>query len=99
VPLMRFGPGVGWVNIGARAGQDDTVDRIEQGTDIGYLRRSRKHQRQCARHVDDGAKVALSDHLDWETIFDAMRIPDHTDHGPSHRLNSAFIVLRKDLLG
>ena len=50
-------------------------------------------------HVDDGAKVALSDHLDWETIFDAMGIPDHTDHGPSHRLNSAFIVLRKDLLG
>jgi hypothetical protein len=34
-----------------------------------------------------------------ETIFDAMGVPDHTDHGPSHRENSAFIVLRKDLLG
>jgi hypothetical protein len=87
------------VNIGARASQNDAVDRIEQGADIGYLGRSRKHQRQRARHVDDGAKVALSDHRDWETIFDAMRIPDHTDHGPSHRKNSAVIVLCKDLPG
>jgi hypothetical protein len=33
--------------------------------------------------------------LGCEAIFDAMGIPDHTNNGPSHRLNSAFIVLRK----
>ena len=44
-------------------------------------------------------KVALSDHLRLETIFDAIGVPDHTDHGPSHRKNSAVIVLCKDLLG
>jgi hypothetical protein len=77
----------------------DAVDGVKQGTDIGDLGRTRKHQRQCTRYVGNGAKVALSDHLCLETIFDAMGVPDHTDHGPSHRENSAFIVLRKDLLG
>ena len=50
-------------------------------------------------HVGHRAQIALSDHLRLETIFDAMGVPDHTDHGPSHRKNSAVIVLCKDLLG
>jgi ATP-dependent helicase HrpB len=39
----------------------------------------------------------------WRQLFrvqkDNMGVPDHTDHGPSHRKNSAVIVLCKDLLG
>jgi hypothetical protein len=27
-----------------------------------------------------------------ETIFEAMGVPDHTDHGPPHRLISTFTV-------
>src|SRR6185295_19077608 len=47
----------------------------------------------------DRTQVALSDHLRLETIFDAIGVPDHTDHGPRHRKNSAVIVLCKDLPG
>ena len=92
VLLVRFGLEARRMDVGAGARQHDAVDGIEQGADIGDLGRSRKHQRQRARHVGHGTKIALSDHLGLETIFDAMGVPDHTDHGPSHRQNSAFIV-------
>ena len=85
VPLMRLGLEARRMNIGAGAGQHHAVDRVEQGADIGDFGRTRKHQRQRARDVGHGAKVALSDHLCRETIFDAMGVSDHTDHGPSHR--------------
>ena len=49
-------------------------------------------------NIGDRAQIALSDHLRLETIFDAMGVPDHTDHGPSHRKYSAVIVLRKRIL-
>ena len=58
-----------------------------------------EHQRQRAGDVGDRAQVALADHLGLETVFDAMGVPDHTDHGPSHRRNSAVIVLCKNLPG
>ena len=50
-------------------------------------------------HVGDRAQIALSDHLRLETIFDAMGVRDHPDHGPPHRRNSAVIVLCKNLPG
>jgi hypothetical protein len=56
--------------------------------DIGDLGRAGKHQRQRARDVGHRAKIALSDHLRRETIFDAIGVSDHTDHRPPHRLLS-----------
>jgi hypothetical protein len=99
VPLVRLGLEAGRMDVGAGAGQHDTVDHIEQGSDIGDLGRAGKHQRQRARHIGDRTQVTFSDHLRRETIFDAMGVPDHPDHGPSHRQTSAVIVLCKDLLG
>jgi len=99
VLLVRLGLEAGRMDIGASARPYDAVDGVGQRGELGGLRRSRKHQRQRTRHVGDSAKVAFSDHLGCETIFDAMGIPDHTDHGPSHLLISAFIVLRKDSSG
>ena len=99
VPLMRLGLEARRMHIGPRAGQHDAIDDVEQRADVGNLGRAGKHQRQRPRHVGDRAQIALSDHLGLETIFDAIGVPDHTDHGPSHRKNSAVIVLCKDFPG
>jgi hypothetical protein len=72
------------MNIGARACQHHPIDHVEQGADVGDFRRAREHQRQRAANLHHGAKVALSDHLCRETIFEAMGVSDHADHGPSH---------------
>ena len=48
VPLMRLGLEAGRMDIGTGACQHHPIDGFEQGADIGNLRRSRKHQRQCA---------------------------------------------------
>ena len=95
--FMRLGLEARRVDIGPGAGQHHPVDRVKQGTDIGDLGRSGKHQRQRARDVGHRTKVAFSDHLGCEAILDAMGVPDHTDYGPSHRQSSAFIVQRKDI--
>ena len=96
---MRLGLEARRVNIGAGARQHHPVHDIEKRADVGDLGRSGKHQRQRTRNVGDRAQVALSDHLGLETIFGTIGVPDHTDHGPSHRKNSAVIVLCKNLLG
>ena len=99
VPLMRLGLEARRVNIGPRPRQNHPVDDVEQRADVGNLGRACKHQRQRPRHVGDRAQIALSDHLRLETIFDAMGVRDHPDHGPPHRRNSAVIVLCKNLPG
>jgi hypothetical protein len=88
VPGIGVGAKMRGVNIGAGAGQDHPVDGIKQCADIGNVRRSRKHQRQSAHDFRHRTEVSFSDHLDRKSIFDAMGIPDHTDHRPPHRMAS-----------
>ena len=73
---------VGWTF--ARSGQHHAVDDIEQRSDVRDLGRSRKHQRQRAGDVGHRPKIALADQLGRKSIFDAMGVPDHTDHRPPH---------------
>jgi hypothetical protein len=63
VARMRFEAETRGMDIGTSAGEQDAVDGIEQGIDIGDTRRAGKHQRQRARDLGDRAQVALSDHL------------------------------------
>ena len=51
------------MHIGARAGEQDAVDGVEQRADIGDLRRAGKDQRQRARGLGDRAQIALADPL------------------------------------
>ena len=75
------------MHVGARAGQHNAVDDFEQRGDIGDLGDRRKHHGDGAGHFRDRAQIALADRLNGETIFDAMRIADDTDDGPSHSMN------------
>ena len=90
---VRFGLETGRMHIGARAGQHDAVDGIQERTDVGNFRRAGKHQRQRARDLGHRAKIPFTDHLCREAIFDAMGVSDHADYGPSHR--STFRYLRQ----
>ena len=88
VPGMRFGAETRRVDIGARAGKHDAVDRVQQRPHVGDVGRARKHQRQRAGDLGHRAKVPLADHLGRKSIFDAIGIADHTDYRPPHRLQS-----------
>ena len=92
---VRLGAEAGRMHIGARAGQHHAVDHVQQRADIGDFRRCGEHQRQRAGDVGDGAKVAFSDHLHGEAIFDAMRVSDHADHRSSHRLGFPVLSAEK----
>jgi len=72
------------MDIGPGPGQDDAVDHVEQGTNLGDFGAAGEHQGHGTRDLGNRAQVALSDHLDRETIFDAMGVSDHANHGPSH---------------
>ena len=58
-------------------------------TDVGYLGRGRKHQRQGTRHFGHRAKISLADHLHRKPIFDAIGISYHADNRPPHHLASS----------
>ena len=58
--------------------------------DIGDFGGAGKHQRQRARDFGDRAKVSLADHLGRKSIFDAIGVPDHTDHRPPHCIAFQF---------
>ncbi len=88
VPGVRLGAKACRVNIGAGAGQHHAVDRIQQCADIRKVGGPGKHQRQRARHFGHRAKISLSDQLRRESVFDAIGVPDHTNHRPPHRLLS-----------
>jgi hypothetical protein len=84
VPLARIDIETGRMDVGAGAGEHDPVDHIEQRADIGDVGRSRKHHRQAAGNLGHSAQIALADHLDLKSIFDAMGVPDHADDRLSH---------------
>ena len=69
------------MDIGARAGQHDAVDGIEQRADVGDLRRAGKHQRQRAGGFGDRAQIALADPLRGEFASRRMGAADHADDG------------------
>ena len=69
------------MDVGARAGEQDAVDGIEQRADIGDLRRAGKHQRQRARGLGDRAQIALADPLRGEFALDGMGAADDADDG------------------
>ena len=83
---MRLGIEAGRMHIGARAGQHNAVDDIQQRADIGDPGRRREHQRQRICNLRHRAKIAFPDHLHREPVFDAMRVSDHAHHRFFHRL-------------
>ena len=72
---VRLGLEAGRMHIGARAGQQDAVDGVEQRADVGDLGRAGKHQRQGAGDVGDRAQVALADHLGWKRFSTRWAFP------------------------
>src|ERR1700722_7678546 len=72
------------MNIGTGSRQHHAIDRVQQGADIGDFRGRRKHQRQRARDFGHRPEISFTDHLCGKSVFDAMGIPDHTDHRPPH---------------
>ena len=99
VPLMRLGLEARRVNIGARAGQHHAIDRVEQGADIGDLGRCRRTSaalRPILRQRREGC--ALRPSVSGNDFRCDGRSRSHRPRAVSSR-NSAFIVLRKDLLG
>ena len=73
------------MDVGARAGQQDAVDHVEQRADVGDVRLAGKHQRHGAGDFGDRAQVSLADHLRREAILDEVDVPDHPDHWLAHR--------------
>ena len=85
VPGMRFEPEAGGMDVGARAGQQDAVDHVEQRADVGDVRLAGKHQRHRVGDFGYGAEISLTNHLRREAILDEVHIPDHPDHWLAHR--------------
>ena len=69
------------MDIGACAGEQDTVDRAQQSLDVGDVRRAGEHQRQGAGDVGDRPHVSLPHKLDIVTVVHDAGIADHPDHG------------------
>ncbi len=90
MPWIGLGAEAGRMDVGARAGQHDAIDHVQQRADVGNVRRAGKHQRQRTRDVGHRTKIALADHLGLEPVFNAVRIADHADHRSSHR--AAFML-------
>ena len=76
---MLFVPEVTGMDVGARAGEQNAVDGIEEDADIGDLRRAGKHQRHGARGLGDRAQIAVRHALRGELAFHQMRAADHAD--------------------
>ena len=83
---IGFGVEARGMDIGPRPRQHDAIDRIQERADIGNLGRTRKHQWQSTCDFGQRTEIAFTDHLRRETIFEAMGVADHADHGPFHYL-------------
>ena len=81
---MRLGAKACRVDVGAGAGQHNAIHCIKQCADIGDVGRAGEHQWQCARDFGDRPQISLSDHLCRKSIFNAIGVSDHADHGPPH---------------
>ena len=80
VPCMRLNAKIGRMDIGTPAGQQDAVDRPQQGVDVGDIGRAGKHQGQRARDLGDRPHVALAHELHIVPVVDDTRVADDTDH-------------------
>ena len=69
------------MDIGSCAGEENTVDRAQQGFDVGDVRRAREHQRQGAGDFGDRPHVSLPHKLDIVPVVHDAGIADHPDHG------------------
>jgi hypothetical protein len=69
------------MHIGASASKQDTIDGIEQCSDLSDFRATSKYQRQSAGGLRDGAQIAFTDPLRGEFALDQMRTADHADDG------------------
>ena len=84
--VVGFVPGIGLdaeagrMDVGARARQQDAVDRAQQGVDIGDVRRAGEHQGQGAGNLGDRPHVALSHDLHVVPVVDDLGIADNADH-------------------
>ena len=87
VPLMRLGLEAGRMNIGAGAGQHDAVDHVEQGAESVISGEPANISGNAPDTSATARRLRSPTICVCETIFDAMGVSDHTDHGPSHREN------------
>jgi hypothetical protein len=78
---MHVMPEPAGMHIGACTSKQDTIDGIEQCSDLSDLRGARKYQRQSTGGLRDGAQITLADSLRGEFALDQMRAADHTDDG------------------
>src|SRR5215831_10174475 len=85
---MGLGAESGRMNVGAGARQQDAVDHLQEGVDVGEFRRACKDEGHRVGGFYHGAKIALSNLLNGKAVLDAMRVGDHADHGFSHSPNS-----------
>jgi hypothetical protein len=70
---------VAGMDIGARAGEQNAVNGIEEDADIRDVRRARKHQRHGAGDLGDRAQIAVRHALRGEPAFHQMRAADDAD--------------------
>ena len=84
---MRLDAEARRMDVGARAGEQDAVDRAQQRFDVGDVGRAGEHQRQGAGDFRDRPHVALAHELDIVPVVDDAGIADHPDHGLLHAGN------------
>jgi hypothetical protein len=82
---MLFGAKMRRMDIGACAGQQHTVDRVQQDVDVRQGGIAGEYQRQRADDLGHRREVSLSDPLRRKSIFGKVRATNYTDHGPLHR--------------
>ena len=80
VPGIGLDAEAGRMDVGARAGQQDAVDRAQQGVDVGDVRRAGEHQGQGAGNLGDRPHVALPHDLHVVPVVDHLGIADNADH-------------------
>jgi DNA polymerase I len=83
---MRFMPEQARMHIGARAGEQDAVDRIKERADIGDLGRAGEDKGQGACRLGDRAQIALAHTLCGKLALHQMQAANHADDGflPGH---------------
>ncbi len=81
VARIGLGAETGRMYIGARPGEQNAVDNIEQCVGVGDLRGAGKHQRQGAGDFGHSAQNAFADPLRGKPVLDAVRAADNADNG------------------
>ena len=72
------------VDVGAATGEQNTVDGIQQGADVGHLGHAGKHQRQRTGDIGHRAQITLAGCLHGMAALDLARCRDYADDGFAH---------------